>query len=641
MSPFWEPETNLTIRRRDDAWVEAGQSTQNNRAYLGRSLGRKQIAIVGVFVAIALTTLIGRAFQLQVVEGSYHRDLAEGNRLRAETIIAPRGLLYDQYGRVLTENLPRMSIALIPYDIPRDDEERREVFAAASQVSGIAPERFEEAWQRTPKYRREGFEPVPVEGDLTPEHALKSQLAMREWRGVAVVTTPQRAVASEHGENESLAHVIGYVGRVTEDDLAPRDTPYTSIDIIGKNGLEFMYESLLRGQHGRRDIEVNALGEEQKVFAETSPVPGQHLWLSLDADLQSVAEQALERALQRAQVKRGAVVVMDPRNGAIVSLVTLPTFDANAFNAGLKPEEYQALVNDPDRPLFNRVVQGLYPSGSTIKPIIAAAALAEGVVSANTTFLSTGGIRIGQWFFPDWRGGGHGATDVRKAIAQSVNTYFYIVGGGYQNTVGLGIEKLGKWASIFGLSQRTGIDLPNEADGFFPTPEWKKKAKNESWYIGDTYHVSIGQGDVLVTPLQVANYTAAFANGGTLYEPHMLAEIVSADGKQRTKVEPKIIREQTASPDIIQIIREGMRETVVSGSARSLSLVPIPLAGKTGTAELGGDHTPHAWFTGFGPYESPELSVTVLVEEAGEGSSHAVPVAREIFSWWAENRYDR
>ena len=320
-------------------------------------------------------------------------------------------------------------------------------------------------------------------------------------------------------------------------------------------------------------------------------------------------------------------------------MVSSPSFNANEFSRGLSVEEYESLQKNSDDPLFNRAVQGLYPSGSTIKPIIAAAALSEGLITASTKYLSTGGFRIGQSFFPDWKAGGHGWADVRLALAESINTFFYIIGGGYNDYQGLGIERINKYAHIFGLGDKTGVDLPNEAAGLVPTPAWKLETKKTPWYIGDTYHVAIGQGDVLVTPLQIANYTSAIANNGVLYQPHFLLETVSSEDGNRQRFRPVVKRQLLVEEKNLKIVREGMRQVVKSGSGRALSSLTLDIAGKTGTAEVG-SRQPHAWFTGFAPFDSPQIVVTILLENAGEGSTYAVPVAKDILQWWALNRWE-
>lgn len=269
---------------------------------------------------------------------------------------------------------------------------------------------------------------------------------------------------------------------------------------------------------------------------------------------------------------------------------------------------------------------------------MAAAALEEGVITEKTSFLSSGGLRIGQWFFPDWKAGGHGTTNVKKAIAESVNTFFYIIGGGFQDFIGLGIERIVKYEKMFGLGAQTGVDLPGEASGFLPSKEWKERVKNESWYIGDTYHASIGQGDVTATPLQIAVFTSFFANGGKIYRPHFVKEILDSKDNLVKEIKEDPIKEGFISDYNVKVVREGMRQTVTAGSARSLSLLPVEVAGKTGTAQWSSKKDPHAWFIGFAPYNDPQISFTILVEEGKEGSSVAVPIARQFLEWYFGER---
>jgi penicillin-binding protein 2 len=258
----------------------------------------------------------------------------------------------------------------------------------------------------------------------------------------------------------------------------------------------------------------------------------------------------------------------------------------------------------------------------------------EKIISENTTVLSTGGLRVGQWFFPDWKAGGHGRTAVRRALAESINTFFYYIGGGYENFIGLGVDRLAKYMLLFGLGMETGIDLPNESPGFVPSKAWKEQVRGEKWYIGDTYHLAIGQGDLLVTPLQDANWTAVFANRGTLYHPHIVKAVLSDNDQTITPIQPKIIRQNMVDSYNIEVVRQGMRQAVTSGSAAKLQSLPVEAAAKTGTAQWGTDKTPHAWFTAFAPYKKPEIVVTVLVEEGQEGSQIALNVAQDILQYY-------
>ena len=324
--------------------------------------------------------------------------------------------------------------------------------------------------------------------------------------------------------------------------------------------MEYTYESELVGKPGEKKVEVDALGNEVGTASETDPVPGENLRLTIDTGLTAVAETSLKAMMAKIHLTRGAVIVEDVKTGGILTLVSLPSFSDNDFSTGITSAEYQQLANDPDHPLFDRAISGMYPPGSTAKLMIASGALAEGVITPDTTVDSVGGIRMGQWFFPDWKAGGHGITNVTKAIAWSVNTFFYTIGGGYQSFVGLGIDRLDKYFALFGIGKPLGIDLPNEAAGFIPTPAWKKSVQGVSWYIGDTYHVSIGQGDLLTTPLQMVSWTATVANGGTVWQPRMAQAFLDDKGNVVKTVQPVALRTHIIDDKYLATVREGMRD---------------------------------------------------------------------------------
>jgi penicillin-binding protein 2 len=357
------------------------------------------------------------------------------------------------------------------------------------------------------------------------------------------------------------------------------------------------------------------------------------LVLSVDYDLQKKSEEILTAEMDRLKLKKGAVIVMDPNNGEIISLVSLPAYNNNLFSGGIKTEEYEKLIKDANQPLFDRAIAGEYPSGSTVKMVVAAAALQEKVISEKTSVFSSGGLRVGIWFFPDWKAGGHGWTDVRKALADSVNTFFYYIGGGYESFTGLGIDRLVKYFRLFGLGDKTGIDLPNEAMGFVPSKEWKEKVRDEKWYIGDTYHLAIGQGDLLVTPLQIARWTAFFANSGKIVSPHLVKKILDENGNSAEEIIPEV-KQGIIDPYNVEVVRQGMRRAVTAGSAKRMQDLPVETAAKTGTAQWSTVKDPHAWFTAFAPYKDPEIVVTVLVEEGKEGSQVALTVAHEIVKYY-------
>lgn len=638
MSPFWEAPISLPIARRNNRWVEPGMAENGVARYVGRPFSSRQMLIVVLIVIVAFFLLVGRAYSLQVLNGDMFAALSEGNRIRSHAVIASRGIVFDRYGRALTENVPELSLAFIPYDVPRDDTERAALFAKVASNSNTDADYFEATWQALPAWRKQSVDPYPLDTNMSVEDGLRLRLEAEAWPGIAVVTQARR-VYPYGDEVPSLSHVVGYVGGVTEKDLQSKEAKYSTQDVVGKTGVESQYEILLKGKNGARNVEVNALGVEQKLYSETPAETGRNLWLTIDVDLQRIVETALRAGMERVGVNKGSVVVLDPRSGEVLSAVSWPGFDPNPLTGVSEGADYGSLLLNPDQPLFNRIVQGRYPSGSTIKPVIAAAALEEGIITGTTKFNSTGGIWVGKWFFPDWKTGGHGVTDVRKALADSVNTFFYIIGGGYDQYPGLGMDIMEKYARKFGMAELTGIDLPGEVSGLIPTAQWKQEVKGEPWYIGDTYHAAIGQGDVLVTPLQVAQFTSVFANGGTMLQPHVVLESEITHEGERKRVQPVIQTDRVVSPNTVELIREGMRQAVTDGSAVRLNSLPITSAGKTGTAELGGTKKPHAWFTGFAPYENPEIVITVLIEE-GDGSNNAMPVVYDILQWWAEHRYD-
>jgi len=333
-------------------------------------------------------------------------------------------------------------------------------------------------------------------------------------------------------------------------------------------------------------------------------------------------------------------LAIDPRNGGILALVSIPSFDNNLFAQGISKKELTDLEKDPNEPFLNRALLGQYPPGSVIKPLIAAAALEEKIISPYQSINCTGAITIFNEYnpeivyrFPDWKT--HGLTNIIKAIAQSCNVFFYTVGGGYNDIEGLGVDRIKKYLEYFGLGEETGIDLPNEEKGLIPDEEWKKMAKQgEEWYLGDTYHLSIGQGDILVTPLQMAMALSSIANGGILYQPQITDKIIDLDGNLVKNISTKIIKKDFINLDNIKVVQEGMRQAVIDGSAVSLSSLSIDVAGKTGTAQFGNKGETHAWFIGYAPYENPEIVIAVLVEAGGEGHKSAVPVAKEILKWY-------
>ncbi|MFO0705157.1 MAG: penicillin-binding protein 2 [Candidatus Andersenbacteria bacterium] len=567
--------------------------------------------------------LVVRSGQLQIAQGARYRGLAEGNRIRAIVQPAPRGILYDRNMEQLVENVPRYTLALVPLDIPAEPNAQTDLFGKVSQLTSVKQEKIKEAYATT---SHEQIDPVPV-ADITREQALLLDTHAADYPGVQVLV---RALRS-YDNPEGLSHVLGYVGSLTAEDV--QDHPdYELTDQLGKTGVEQSYEETLRGTNGAKNVEVDAFGQVVSVLASKPAEPGRDLVLSIDAGLQKVLYDELSKAAERSGKKRAAAVAIDPRSGEILALVSVPGYDINVFTKGTDTDKIAQALTDPNQPLFDRPVGGTYPPGSTFKPFVATGALAQGTITKDTTFFDSGVIEVGGQRFLGWKPGGHGTVNVLTAIANSVNGFFYSIGGGYGDIDGIGIAGIDSIAGKFGFGSKLGVELSGEASGLLPTPEWKEQNYGEPWYLGDTYNASIGQGFVLVTPLQLANATAAIANGGTVWWPHLGTRVLYPDGSEK-KIDPKKLTEQVADQKQINIVRDGMRLTVTNGTGRLLADLPVPAAGKTGTAQFGTGE-PNAWFTAFAPFDTPTIAIAVLVEQAGEGSDFSAPVARAGLSYY-------
>lgn len=632
-------------------------ATPQSDEFVGKSISNRNIVVLLIFFGSIFLLLWTRFVYIQIFNGTQYRQLAENNRERIISIPSERGIIYDRNKIPLTQNVPNFSLAISPQDFPFKNEDLQKIGQRLSQLSGT-PENEILDLLKDIRANRSKYRSFIIKENLDYEAALLFQIEASDLPGIHIERGSKRLyyqnfidgnpvlISSETASSSatstahiprSLSHVIGYLGKVnTEEISAFPKQEYLLSDSIGKNGLEKTYEEYLRGTYGIRRVEVDTSGKQQVVLAEETPTPGTHLILSIDIVLQQKLEEILQKYMDQFQKERASAVVMDPNNGQILAMVSLPAFDNNDFSGGIKSDVYKSYIENPNFPLFNRVISGSYPSGSTIKPAIAAAALQEENVTPNTTVLSTGGISVGQWFFPDWKAGGHGVTNVRKSLAESVNTFYYAVGGGFGNIVGLGVEKIVSYLKLFGISESLGIDIPSERAGFLPSKEWKEKTKNEKWYIGDTYNLSIGQGDLLVTPLQIAEITATVANKGTLYKPHIGMKFLNPLTKEETDIEDKIIRKDFIKKENFTTVGLGMRDCVLAGSCRRLSTLPINVAGKTGTAQWNSNKANHAWFTSFAPFEKPEIVLTVMIEEGEEGSRTAVPVGYDFYKWWAE-----
>ncbi|MBI5728632.1 MAG: penicillin-binding protein 2 [Candidatus Magasanikbacteria bacterium] len=626
-------------------WIEESldiESAERNRLavahttrYLGTSISARAVNVFLVIMALGFLLIFGRVFYLQIIKGDYYRSLAEGNRIRLTPIPAERGIIYDRFNRELTRNVPSFSLAIIPQDLPRDPAERGKIIDQVAEISGRSAEDIKALLS---KYSAYSFESITLRESLDYTTALTLYVRNADLPGVAIESGSQRSyISAVNTSTVSLSHVLGYLSKLNDQELRYwHSQGYLTSDDMGKVGVEKMYESYLRGHYGRKKIEVNAAGKEQTILAVDPPTPGQNLNLTIDLEAQKKMESLVAATAERTKKHRIAAVALNPNNGEILALVSWPAFDNNKFSGGIDQASYDSYLNDADRPLFNRAIAGSYPPGSTVKLIISAAALQEKIITKTTSFNSVGGIVVGGQLFKDWKAGGHGATNVLKALAWSVNTFFYYAGGGYERFVGLGVDTIRRYLEAFGLSHQTGVDLPGENDGFLPSKEWKQRTKGETWYVGDTYNISIGQGDILVTPLQVAVWTAAVANGGAIITPHVGKFVTDPVTKKTTALLFSKRSNGLVSGQNLAIVREGMRDCVTFGSCQPIKTLPFAAAGKTGTAQWSKTHPTHAWFTSFAPYSDPQIVVTVLVEDGGEGSVVALPIANGFLEWWGK-----
>lgn len=630
-----------------DAANAPGFRQEMHEGRLERPISRRTFTVFGAAVAIGFLIIAGRMFDLEILRGDDFAMRANENKTYPIAIEAPRGIFYDRHFEKLVENAPSFTVSLRPGDLS-DDGTFRDIFMRLAALLGKSVEEIADAngvplaaLAGDARFSRASWpdEIFMAAGDMRGE-VLELQTHQEDFPGVRITETSRRHYLFAR----DASHVLGYVGRPTKAELAAHPDLGAG-DIVGKTGLEAAYEGFLRGTRGEKLIEVDASGEARRERFIVKPDSGKDVVLEIDAGLQEFAAETLARHIRAAGKRAGALVAVDPRDGAVRALVSYPSFDPNVFGRSAKREDVEALLANPARPFYNRAVGGGYPSGSTIKPILAVAALEEKIIDPERAIFDPGYISVPNPFdpakptiFKDWKE--LGWVDMRRALAMSANVYFYTVGGGYGDIKGLGIERMKRYLERFGWGSTLGIDLPGEVPGLIPDPEKKKtlRPKDPIWRIGDTYITAIGQGDLQATPLQLAVSTAAIANGGTLWKPRVAAAVIDEEQRPLREFRPEVIRDRLADPDSLRVVREGMRQAVTDGSAGALRDLFFAVAGKTGTAQTGAIGKNHGWFTGFAPYDEPELAITVLVEEGSGGSTDAVPVAKEVLYYYFTHR---
>jgi penicillin-binding protein 2 len=604
-------------------------ATEKEAAKMERPLGKNWFSFFWWLVVIFMLIIFARIIFINVIKGSYYREISKGNSVRSLVIKAPRGRIFDKFGSVLVNNVPSVDISAIPIDLPFDSDKRKSEAEALAKIleinSGDIIAKFSAVDYAS-------LNPILLKENITQNQSLILTEQLENFPGIRI----EKSAIRQYVSSNIFAHILGYEGKIEKKEF-DSNKGYLLTDYIGKQGIEKSYEQYLRGVHGANQIEVDSMGNSKREVGIINPKPGSDLYLGVDAALQEKLYKSLTAILEKTQTKIATAVAINPKNGEILAFVNIPSYDNNLFANKISQGDYTKLISDPDKPLFNRAITGEYPPGSTIKPALAAGALTEGTITPSTIIDGLGGVlNIGNFAYHDWKA--HGPSDVRTAISESNDIFFYTIGGGYGNITGLGMDRMKKYYNLFGFGSPTGIDIGGEASGLIPSEQWKLDNIKEKWYIGNSYHAAIGQGYVTATPLQIANYTAAVANGGTLYKPHFVSEIKKSDG-EIVKIKPEIIRSNFISPDIMKVIREGMRKTVTSGTAQPLNVgMPIEVAGKTGTAQFGSEDKTHGWFISFAPFNNPEIAMAILVEGGGEGYTSGVPVTKEIYQWYFGGR---
>jgi penicillin-binding protein 2 len=579
---------------------------------------------LGIAVGVALLgflLLLARLWNLQILHGDELRTLAENNRIRLHRVQATRGTVIDRYGRVLIDSRPSFDAVLVPEDARNAEVTIENLAQLLNQSSADMHALLTQTSTRPP------FEEITVKRDLSWDDVVALETHQLDLPGVSLQITPRRS----YPLGTKLAHLLGYVGEASPQDLAA-DSRYRMGDLVGKTGLEKRWESALRGVDGGQQVEVDAVGRKLQVLREVEEVPGATVKLTIDLDLQDAAAEALAD-------RDGSIVAIDPNSGEILAFVDRPSFDPNVFARGVRREEWRELVTDKHHPLTNRAIQGQYPPGSTFKFIVATAALEEGVINPFTRIHCPGGLQFGNHYFRCWKKGGHGSVNLHEALVQSCDVFFY------QVAQRLGIDVIAQYARAFGLGLPTGIDLEHEKAGTIPDSAWKMKRFKQPWYAGETLSAGIGQGYVTATPLQMANAIATVAVGKR-YRPHFVRQVETPEGEVIHTEHPELIGELKVRATTLREVRDGLRDVVNTdrGTGKKARINGFEVAGKTGTsqvvkmgkerlkaAQVPWQHRDHAWFVAYAPVDAPEIAVAAVVEHAeGGGGAVAAPVVRAV-----------
>ncbi|PKN76999.1 MAG: penicillin-binding protein 2 [Deltaproteobacteria bacterium HGW-Deltaproteobacteria-10] len=592
---------------------------------------RQKLKIIIVVILVAFSILLVRLWYLQVIKGDELKQRSENNSIRFRKIMPLRGLVMDRNRHVIVDNRPSFDVLYMPSRGKYPDrlvEKIKELYFRRS---------LEFSYDQPFPRQMKPYLPVRLEKNVSMEKIALIETNSLDLPGIYVDVSPVRLYL----EGETIAPIIGYTGEISKEELESGDE-YASGDVIGKHGVEKYLDSYIRGSRGAELVEVNAYGKEIKNLGRIDPISGYNVVLNIDAAMQKTAWEAFEG-------KSGAAVALDPRSGAVLAMVSSPSFDPNLFNSGVSGEQWNKIANNPLTPLTNRAITGQYPPGSTYKLIVAAAALEEGIVTPETKFVCDGTYQFGNRTFRCWQKKGHGTVSLHKAMVESCDVYFYNVGRM------LGVDKIAHYAKLFGLGGITGIDLPNEKSGLIPTKQWKLAKRREAWQPGETISISIGQGFDLVTPLQLVSAFSAFANGGMLWQPQLVKSIETVEGKVHKEFLPEKKGDLPLKKETIDLLSRALWGVVnePTGTGKVARRPNADVCGKTGTSQVVGlpenDKSrrmkkigilqrDHALFVCYAPLKNPEIAVAVVVENAGHGGAVAAPVARKILDAYFDGK---
>lgn len=616
------------ININQDDWVSPEETlldSGSKHSDIEQPISGSIFSVVFVCMSILTIVLLAMVVRLSIFDFEYLTDLSFQNSTANFFIPPPRGLIIDRNGIQLVKNYPKFDLLVISREIKDNQEEVSANFQRISEIMDISTEVL-----KTSIYDgvRQSSAFIIVK-DLTKDQLLA--LNIFSPKGFYVVPNVKRSYI----DGPQFSQMMGYIGKVNKEDLV--DKYYKSTDLIGRLGLEAKYENYLRGEHGKIFFSHD---EDNKNTQNQDPKSGKNLILNIDAELQKKLYLELYEVLLFSGLDKSAAIIQNPNTGEVLALASFPTFNNNLFVDGLTEKEFNRLFENKSRPMFNRVISGLYNPGSTIKPFYGLAILEENIFSSADTIHDCVSLIVPNLYNPDnpaifnnWRAD-LGLFNLQRAIANSCNVYFFIAGGGYKNIKGLGIENIKKYLHLGMADIKLGIDLPGEENGFIPDSDWKLREKGENWYQGDTYNISIGQGDLLVSPLWINSYISAIANGGIIYKPYLVNKIVDQDKNIIKSFEPQKLTKLPFKKENIAEIKSDMEETVLSGTAQIFKDLPVRVAAKTGTAEIIKGVRVNSLFTAFAPYENPELAITVLIEGASTNQGLAIKVAYNVFKWY-------